>query len=428
MKQVMNVEEYNAKVNANYRWNFFWMALDNMMFFFIFMGLSPYTILPFYVEKFTESKVLIGLTPTLYLVGSTLPQMLIANFLHKRRRRKKYLVIAASVQRLGILGLFLLSLAQPKFQLTPVITLVIFFLMHTLQHVASGFYVPAWVDFLGKAIPRRRGFLFGISNFFGGLMGLGLGWLLSYLLELYPYQQAMPIIFGIALGASLLSLVSIISWREVLPPQSTIDEIDTGKKSYARVLGDRNFVKYLVWRGLLVILEIATPFYTLSALEVLAIKASQVGVFTTILAFSQAILNPLWGWLGDRKGFLRILQIAGIAGVISALLAAGVPSLLAYYAIFFLVGAMISGMQISSLNIIFEFSPKQLVPLYTAVSQIALTPLSSVVPLLGGVIAEQAGYHVNYWLAAGLGLISLAGFTRFVKNPKEHPSIHVQNV
>lgn len=111
----MQLEEYNAKINANYRWNFFWMALDNMMFFFIFMGLSPYTILPFYVENFSSSKILIGLIPTLYLVGSTLPQLFMAKFLHQRRERKKYLVIIASFQRLGILGLFLLSLAQPKF-------------------------------------------------------------------------------------------------------------------------------------------------------------------------------------------------------------------------------------------------------------------------------------------------------------------------
>jgi len=81
---------------------------------------------------------------------------------------------------------------------------------------------------------------------------------------------------------------------------------------------------------------------------------------------------------------------------------------------------MISGLQISSLNIVYEFSPKQLVPLYTAVSQIALTPLSSIVPTLGGLIVEKLGYSTNYWFAGILGLVSLVGISLQVTNPKRH--------
>ena len=410
-------EKYYQEIDSNYRWNFFWMALDNMMFYFIFMGMSPYTILPFYIQKFMDSKVLVGLIPTIYLVGSTLPQIIMAEFLRKRRERKKYLLTAAFIQRMGILGIFLLSLAQPRFNLQPKMTLLIFFTMHTLQHFASGFYMPAWVDFLGKSIPRKRGILFGVSNLMGGFMGLGVGWLLSYLLEQYPFQQAMPIIFGISLFASLISFISIINWKEVIPPEEFFEEAKEKEVTKREVLADRNFLNYLIWRGSLVILEIATPFYSISALSQLRLEAAQVGVFTTILSFSQAILNPLWGWLGDQKGFLLIIKISAAAGVLAAVLAISTPTLYIYYLIFFLVGFMLSGLQIASINIIFDFSPKHLVPLYTAVSQIALTPLSSIVPLLGGVIAEKFGYIMDYWLAAGLGLIGLLGLSITVKNP-----------
>jgi MFS family permease len=231
----------------------------------------------------------------------------------------------------------------------------------------------------------------------------------------------MPVIFGIALAASLISLVSIISWREVVPPDELIPREAEKANSLSGVFKDRNFVQYLIWRGMMVTLEIATPFYALSALETLRVSAAQLGVFTTILAFSQATMNPLWGWLGDKKGFLRIVQISALAGSMGAFLAVLVPTLPSYYAVFFLVGMMLSGLSISSINIIFEFSPEQLVPLYTAVSQIALTPLSSVVPLLGGVVAEQLGYATNYWLAGVLGLASLVGISAAVKNPKNQP-------
>ena len=88
----MNLADYNKHIVENYKWNFFWMALDNMMFFFIFMGLSPYTILPFYVGHFSDSKILIGLIPTLFLIGTTLPQIFMAKILRNRKKRKKYLV------------------------------------------------------------------------------------------------------------------------------------------------------------------------------------------------------------------------------------------------------------------------------------------------------------------------------------------------
>ena len=415
----MSIAEYNKRVEENYKWNFFWMTLDNMMFFFIFMGLSPYTILPFYVGHFTDSMVLIGLIPTLSLVGTTLPQIFMANFLRNRRKRKKYLVITASLQRFAILGLFLLSVLQSKYNLSVNLTLTVFFIMHTLQHTASGFYIPAWIDFLGKSIPRKRGLLFGISNFIGGLMGLGMGWLLSYLLARYPVDRAIPVIFGISLAASMVSLIAILSWREVVPPEEFFEDKEKNENTFKTALRDTNFAKYLLWRGLMVILEIATPFYTISALEQLALHASQVGVFTTILSFSEAVLNPLWGWIGDRKGFIRVIQISAFSGSVGALLVAAIPSLWIYYITFFLAGAMISGLQISSLNIVYEFSPKQLIPLYTAVSQIALTPLSSIVPTLGGVIVEKLGYSTNYWLAGILGLVSLGGMSFHVTNPQK---------
>jgi MFS family permease len=415
----MNITEYNAQVEKNYRWNYFWIALDNMMFFFIFMGLSPYTILPVFVGRFSDSKVLIGLVPTIYLIGTTVPQLFMANFLKKRRERKKYLVISASLQRFGILGLFLLAFFQPKLGLSPAVSLFLFFAMHALQHFASGFYIPAWIDFVGKAIPRNRGKMFGISNFIGGIMGLGMGGLLSYLLSRYPFEEAIPVIFGISLAASIVSLVGILSWREVVPPDAYfVDQDKTHDGSVKAVLRDKNFVQYLVWRGLMVILEIATPFYTVSALEVLALNAAQVGIFTTILSFSQAVLNPLWGWLGDKKGFLSVVKISALTGSVGALLVAMFPTLWTYYATFFLAGAMMSGLSIASFNIVYEFSPKEFIPLYTAVSQIALTPLSSIVPTLGGVIAETLGYSTNYWLAGVLGLLSLAGLSYSVRNPK----------
>lgn len=420
----MKMDAYNLEIQKNYRWNFFWFTVDNMMFFFIFMGLSPYTVLPFYLKHFTDSNILIALIPAIHIVGFALPQILMARFLKKTDERKKYLILAASIQRLGIVGMFILFILQPILNLSNPLVIFFFFLALIVQNIASGFYVPAWLDFLGKCIPTRRGLLFGISNFFGGLLGLGIGWLLTFLLDHFPFQQAMPWIAGIALAGSMVSLLAISLWRQTLPPRH-VTEADKKISSRKTILADGNFLRYLVWRGLMVMLDIATPFYTLSAIASLKLADSQVGIFTVLLSLSETILNPLWGWLGDHKGFYNIVVISALAGSVAAILAALAPGLLAYYLIFIFAGAMISGLQISNFNLVFEFSPAGLVPMYTAVSQVALSPVSGIIPVLGGLIADKFGYFSDFWLAGGVGLISLVGMLVTVKNPKKGPTMQL---
>lgn len=382
------------------------------------MGLSPYTVMPFYLKHFTDSKVLIGMIPAIYIIGNTLPQPFMANFLRKKAGRKRYLATAAIAQRFGILGLLVLTIIQPNFGLSDSLTILLFFSMFVIQTVASGFYVPAWIDFLGKSIPEKRGMLFGVSNFFGGLLGIGLGWLLTYLLENFPYYQAMPTIFAIAFGASMVSLIAILSWRETIPPQENPDSGDEVKNHLAETLKNSNFIKFLIWRGLLVILEIATPFYTLAALEISNVSAAQVGVFTLILSLSETILNPLWGWLGDRNGFLHIVVIAASLGTAAAFMAATSANIFIFYLVFFLTGAMISGLQISNFNLIYEFSPANMVPAYIAISQLALSPLSGLMPVVGGLLITQFGYAADFWVTGLVSALSLLGMKLTVKNPK----------
>ncbi len=410
-------ERFQAQVEKNYRWNFFWMALDNMMFFFIFMGLSPYTVLPFYVQHFTDSNILIGLIPAIYILGNTLPQPFMARFLAKRQDRKKYLLVAAFLQRFGILGFLLLSIVQPLLNFSSSLTLVIFFAMLILQNVASGFYVPAWIDFMGKMIPRRKGLLFGVSNFLGGLLGIAMGALLTYLLDSYPYQQAIQVIFGISFLASMISFGAILSWREAVPPQTVVTPQNT--ETHNKPLTNRNFTKYLVFRGLMVVLEIGTSYYTLAALEKGNITPGQIGIFTTILSLAETVVNPLWGWLGDKKGFITVVKISALLGVAAAVLAANTSTLAAFYAVFILAGAMLSGFQMTNFNTIYEFSPPDQVPHYTAASQIALSPLSGVIPFIGGALVNVFGYNGVFWLSSVVGMIGLTGMTAFVKNPKK---------
>ena len=416
------VETYEAEVRQYYWRNFILALVDNTMFFFIYLGLSPYTVLPFYLGRLTDSQVLIGLIPATYVLGFALPQVFVARLLQRRRRRKGLLVAFAAAQRVGILGFLLLTGVQNR--LPPSLTIVLFFLCFTIQHVASGCWYPTWVDFIGRSIPRNRGMLFGWSNFIGGVFSIVGGVLLTYLLETLPYPGAVTAIAAIAFVASLISLTAILGWHEVVPPGELPEMTSVRPVAHvaAALRQDANFRNYLIWRGLIIGLEMALPFYSLHALQSLRLADAQLGIFTLILSVSQTIMHPVWGWLGDRKGYLTIVAAAAISGALGAFLAANANSVVLYYAVFWCAGVMLSGLQIAGINIIYELSSAAQVPMYAAVSQITLSPLSALAPLVGGFLARRFGYVTDFWIAGLVGSGGVLGLLLSLRNPSRRPA------
>jgi MFS family permease len=136
------------------------------------------------------------------------------------------------------------------------------------------------------------------------------------------------------------------------------------------------------------------------------------------MSLAETMVNPLWGWLGDKKGFINVVKISALAGIVAAFMAANLSTLTAFYAVFILAGVMVSGFQITNFNTIYEFSPADQIPSYTAASQIALSPLSGVMPFIGGALAGAFGYTGVFWLSGLVGLAGLMGMSFFVKNPK----------
>jgi hypothetical protein len=167
-------DTYNRQIEKNYKWNFFWFTVDNMMFFFIFMGLSPYTVLPFYLKHFTDSNILIALIPAIHILGNSLPQIFMARFLKKTDERKKYLFIIASIQRLGIFGTLLLVVLQPIPHCYP-----LFYYIGDPDD-CQRFLYPHLARFFRKIDPDSPGTALWSFQFLWGVDGIG-HWLAAFL-------------------------------------------------------------------------------------------------------------------------------------------------------------------------------------------------------------------------------------------------------
>ena len=343
--------------------------------------------------------------------------------LRHTRRPMRLLILSSLGQRLGMLGMFLLTLFQIR--LPNAVTIILFFAIYLFFNIARGCYSPTQIDFLGRGVPFNRGKIIGLGNFLGGIVNLFGTLLLTRLLTTLPYPQAITAVMAISLAGSMVSFIAILFLKDVphvTPAHPGVEDPTQGKK----VLPSPAFQKYLSWRAVIIGLEMMLPFYTLYGLDKFNLPASYVGIFAAILTISDAVGNPFWGWLGDRFGYLRIIIIASFLGCAGAVLAAVAPNVIIFSLVFLLNGFMLGGQSLGGVNIIYEFSPRRDVPLYVAFHQVLLSLLSSVAPVLGASLTGGLGYAFGSLVAGVTGFIGTLGMQFKVHSPRLDKLIAVE--
>ena len=145
------------------------------------------------------------------------------------------------------------------------------------------------------------------------------------------------------------------------------------------------------------------------------LSGAEVGLLTGVLIGCQAIFNPLWGLLGDRRGHKLVLVGGALALAMAALtvwLAPAWPWLVVAFA---LLSAFLAADSASMLNIILEFCADEDRPTYIGLSNTLMAPAMALSPLLGGWLADQFGFPPMFALAAlvsGLGAVLLITLVR----------------
>ncbi len=163
-----------SKANSNnLKWNFS-MGLFYGMFYNGGMAFSESTtVLPVFLNNFTNSKILIGLSSTIMSqvggIGSVLPQLFVASRL-ENKVHKKPVLIGAIIIRALCWG-FLAFIAYLFGKSHPLGIIYVLFLFLTLFVFMGGIAVVPFQDIWGKAIPSTlRGRFFGYLQFFGGIL------------------------------------------------------------------------------------------------------------------------------------------------------------------------------------------------------------------------------------------------------------------
>lgn len=382
------------------------------------------TVVTWFVSEVTTSKLVIGIGTSLVTLGMFCPQVFSAYWIESRERVKRY-VVASALLYVGF-GLALAGIAfAPNGQYAWLwVTGVLFSVFG--QMVASGLGAPAGITLVGKIMPQnRRGGFMGrrAAIFTGGATagGLVVAAVLGHLP--HPVNYAACFIAGSILhfaGTLVFALTREFPAQAVQRPRRFLEYT---KQLPQIVRQDRQFAWFLGPRLLLAMANVAFFSYlAVYARESLKLhNAPQAaGLFGALFSLASCAGYLVWGWMGDRVGFRRVIILCAALHVVRVAVVLAWPNTATVCTSFILSGLCLSAMICASQNLILDFAAPAQRPVYIAITNGMRWPFLLLAAMVSGWLADATSYAVVFALSALLGLASLAGFWFRMIEPRHH--------
>ncbi|TFH11544.1 MAG: MFS transporter [Candidatus Atribacteria bacterium] len=370
---------------------------------------STTTVLPEFVRQLTGSAVLIGLIISLTEGAWRAPQLLFANWLANKPRKKIYLTRAGLIGRpaylLMALALFLGVAGRPA------MAVALFFVLHTFMYFALSVDTLVWWDVLAKAIPaNRRGRILGYSTALRGVISIGVGLLIAYLLG--DSGPGFPTAYTICFAAGgACFMLSLGSWMFVVEPSEPVVEkrptwSEYGKEIRTILRTSSAFRRLLTVRLLAGFNGLALGFFGLFAIDRLGFAPASLGLFAMVQTVS-GILAGLWfARISERSGNHRIVQVAtliSLTGPLVALIFLIAPDLLwtpLYSWTFVSIGVFQTAQFVGFASLNVDLAPPGQRATYVGLFN-TLSSLVIIWPALGGWVLQQTSYEVLFALTTG---------------------------
>jgi len=382
---------------------------------------SPRLVLSWLMAGIGVSPGLIGLIVPLREAGSLLPQLVIGSAVQRHAIRKWFWVWGSFVQGAAVLGMAAAAFSMRGSAAGWAIVALV-----TLFSLARGVCSVTSKDLTGRTIPRgRRGRLDGISASGAGIVTVLFG---AALIAAGPETLATGVFSTILVvaGALWLLAAAIMSRLAEVPavPESGGNAMRLALSSLRILRDDRQFLRFVVARGLLASTVLSMPFYVLLARNATGGGASTFGLFLIASNLAMAASGFLWGRMADRSS-RRTLSIAGgLAAAIGfvAYAFSGLPVVEArwlgidaagwlYAAMFFALSLAHTGIRVARKTYLIDFAPSEQRASYVAVSNTVIGVvllLAGGVGILGDVLSPREVVLTFAALGLGGALLSLS--------------------
>lgn len=403
-----------------YRRNFFYFLADNILFNLAMSMIGPTTLIPDFIRHLTRSEVLIGLSSTMFEVGWTMPQLFIARYIVRFRRVKWWFVGPNIPVRFVILAFAGITVWLGKER--PEAILLAFLICYGIAAVGDGIVSVPWTLLAGSSLDARwRARMLGLTTASSGLIMLGVAPLIGVVLGSpnFPFPNNYAVIFA---GSGLLFIISILPVLFVheLPGGKVAERTPTMAEylpDLGRVLrSDGPFRAMIITRMLTSLFTMASPFYIGFATQKLGLVSTVAVPVLLAMQTAGGIGGSLiYTYLGARSNLLYIRLSLGLAAFVplSALLA-GLLGPVPLYIGFFISGLTVSNLWVGYLNWVITYTTADQRPIYAGLFNTIAAVTSLISPLIGGTIAQQAGYEPLFVVALVMVLAALSVALRYI--------------
>ncbi len=425
-----------AKIGPHFRsevnYRSFWLGVANGVLYAGAEALTdPSLVLSYFTSLLTSSKFLVGLVAPIRIGGWFLPQLLVSGYV-QRQERKLRLYSRLGIPRAIAWGLMVLVL---WFVRDPGVLLALFFAFLILYSLAEGVVGLSFMDVVGKVVPlHRRGAFFGARRLLGGILALAasvvVGWSLSEKSGL-PFPQNFALLFGLSFVAISLALFAFARIDEPIEP---VSHERVGVSAQIQRAGrlprqDPTYGRFLSARLLMVIADMAVPFYVVFAKESLGAPPALVGVYLATTTLS-ALLANLWAArASDRQGNRQLLVVACVVGLASPALALLFDwwrgPVLLFAITFAFNGVYNTAVWVAHFNFLLEIAPPGDRPIYVGTAN-TLVGMAILASSGGGALVDWLGFSALFGLAF-VALLVATGVTLSIREPRAERAGALQN-
>ena len=405
----------NVITNKTLKWNFTMGLIHGILYLGGEAFYNPDTVLPIFLDHFSKSKMLIGLSSTLIgrLGGimSVFPQLLVANRIENKTHKKPLLKFAITVRALSW---GLLAFTTYIFNNTyPNLTILFLFITLILHTFMGGIAAIPFYDIWGKSLPSNlRGRFFGYRQLWGGILAIGSGLIVKNILGnnaiKFPYNFALLFFLAfIFLSISYIALGSVKEPTEKVYKKQ-LPFKDFLKKAFLIIKKNSDYKKFIMVEILAGAGGLALPFYILYLKNILGISLGTIGILLSAQMLGSVLSNVLWAHLSDFVGNKKVIQISTFAGLMVPVVAlmTQFKNELLYILLFATIGFFIAGRTIGKTNYLLDIAPSKDRPIYISLTGTLLFPVS-LFPLIGGLIIQYVSYNTLFVIT---GIPILLGF------------------
>jgi MFS family permease len=413
------VSSTKSEIYRNYRFNF-WMNITDGGFFGAAIGFASFiTVIPLFVSTMTDSAILIGLIPAIHSVGWQLPQLFTARYVARQKRFKPMVLFMTVQERLPFLGLALVAWTLHSMDIR--LALVFTYALLIWQGLGGGFTATAWQSMIGKIIPaERRGTFYGLQSASANLLASGSAILAGIMLERLAFPSNYAACFLLASISMFISLgfLGMVREPEKLPEEIPMEQANTWNKMVHILRQDVNMRWFLIVRMLSQVAIMGFAFYTVYAVRYLNMTEGVAGIMAAVSMGGSIIANPLMGWIGDRWSHATVMKGGLLAASLSALIAWFAPTVGWFVPVFILAGIANVAIWTIGLTMTLEFGTEADRPVYIGMANTLIAPAAILAPLLGGWLADSAGFGVTFLASALAGVITALVLHRMLQDPR----------